>query len=185
MEFLGIGPLELLFIVVIIVVVIGPKDIQRTMRSIGKGLNSLYKSEGWKAFNEVSRELRTLPNRLAREAELEEIQKATGELNQAIASVNSGLSAWTADGKKKPVAPVAPAATPPTQAAAAPPPAAAPAGEGEQAANVGMPGPAGAEPAIQPPVEGSNGAQAPEPASPTPAPTEGGRPESDQPTPNP
>ncbi len=176
MEFLGIGPLELLFIVVIIIVVIGPKDLQRTMRSVGKGLNSLYKSEGWKAFNEVSRELRTLPNRLAREAELEEIQKATGELNQAIASVNSGLSAWTADGKKKPVAP---AATPPTQPALAPAPAAAPAG-GEQPASAQTPGPAGAEATNQPPVEGSNGAQAPAPASPTPAATEAARSESDQ-----
>lgn len=124
MEFLGIGPLELLFIIVIIIVVIGPKDIQRTMRGIGRGLNALYKSDGWKAFNEVSRELRTLPNRLAKEAEIEELHKASKEISQAIATTAPALTAWTtpADGKlinAKAPAPADSAAKP----AEAPPPA--------------------------------------------------------------
>jgi Sec-independent protein translocase protein TatA len=133
MEVLGIGPLELLFIIVIIIVVIGPKDIQRTMRGIGRGLNSLYKSESWKAFNEVSRELRTLPNRLARDAELEELDKASKEITQAIAATTPSLSAWTkpVDGKKiaPPAAPAGEAAKPgnaaepPQEAPAAPEPA--------------------------------------------------------------
>jgi Sec-independent protein translocase protein TatA len=130
MEFLGIGPLELLFIIVIIIVVIGPKDIQRTMRGLGRGLNALYKSDAWRAFNDVSRELRGLPNRLAREAELEELEQASKEINQAIASTTPSLTAWTtpADGKqtiqpppaKKPAAAPAPA-QPPAPAGDSPP----------------------------------------------------------------
>src|SRR3990172_7061428 len=96
MEFLGIGPLELVFILVIIIVVVGPRDIQKTARALGRGLNSLYKSEGWKALNDVSRQLRGLPNRLAREAELEVLQKVTTDVKDTLAAAGPNLTAWTA-----------------------------------------------------------------------------------------
>ena len=97
MEFLGIGPLELLFIIVIIIVVVGPRDIQKTMRSLGRGLNALYKSDLWKVFNEMSKQLQGLPNRLAREAEMEEIRRAAQEVKETVAAANP-LAAWTPDG---------------------------------------------------------------------------------------
>lgn len=98
MEFLGIGPLELLFIILIIIIVVGPSDIAKTARSLGRGLNALYKSEGWKTFNEVSKQFRGLPSRLAREAELEELQKAAQDIKETLAAAAPNLSAWTAAG---------------------------------------------------------------------------------------
>ncbi|MBI4771731.1 MAG: hypothetical protein HY784_15280, partial [Chloroflexi bacterium] len=71
MEFLGIGPLELLLIVLIAVLVVGPRDIEKTARQIGQMLNRLYKSEAWKTLLAATREVQTLPNKLARQAELE------------------------------------------------------------------------------------------------------------------
>jgi Sec-independent protein translocase protein TatA len=73
MDFLGIGVPEILFVLIIAILVIGPKDITKTARTIGRFLNRLYKSDEWRALIEASRTLRTLPNRLAREAELEEL----------------------------------------------------------------------------------------------------------------
>lgn len=98
MEFLGIGPLELVFILIIIIVVVGPRDIQKTARALGRGLNALYKSEGWKAFNEISKQFRNLPHRLARQAELEELQRVKQEVSDVATAVPS-LGAWTAAGK--------------------------------------------------------------------------------------
>lgn len=101
MEFLGIGPLELVFIVVIALIVVGPKDMAKTARTIGRFLNRLYKSEGWRSFLQASRNLRTLPNRLAREAEMEELQQVkqavtdTGrEVAQEIRTVEADLATW-------------------------------------------------------------------------------------------
>jgi Sec-independent protein translocase protein TatA len=84
MEFLGIGPLELAFIILIAVIVIGPRDIGRFSRNAGKFLNRLYRSEEWKALNQASRNLRTLPNRLAREAALDELEKTRQEALKAV-----------------------------------------------------------------------------------------------------
>lgn len=77
MEILGIGMPELVFIIVIVLIVLGPKDMQKAGRTIGKWLRNLVTSDGWKIFQQTSRELRTLPNKLMREAneELNQIGK--------------------------------------------------------------------------------------------------------------
>jgi len=75
MEFLGIGPLELLFIIVIILMIVGPKDVARVSRTIGHALNRLYRSDNYKLIQKASSELRNLPQELMKEANLEELQK--------------------------------------------------------------------------------------------------------------
>ena len=43
MEFLGVGPLELLLIIVIALIVMGPRDMAVAARKVGRFLNQLYK----------------------------------------------------------------------------------------------------------------------------------------------
>lgn len=71
MEILGIGPSELLFIIIIALIVLGPKDMQKAGKTVGRWLNSLVRSDGWKAFQQTSREIRGLPTKLMRDANLE------------------------------------------------------------------------------------------------------------------
>ena len=71
MEFLGIGAPELFFIILIAIIVLGPKDMQKAGRTIGRWLNQLVRSEGWKALQQTSRELRNLPTTLMKEANLD------------------------------------------------------------------------------------------------------------------
>ncbi len=83
MEILGVGPSELIFIIVIALIVLGPKDMQKAGRTIGRWLNQLVRSDGWKAFQQTSREIRNIPTTLMREANMEmaevekELRKAT------------------------------------------------------------------------------------------------------------
>ena len=71
MEILGIGPSELIFIIIIALIVLGPKDMQKAGKTIGQYLSRLVKSDGWKAFQQTSREIRNLPTNLMREANLD------------------------------------------------------------------------------------------------------------------
>jgi Sec-independent protein translocase protein TatA len=68
MEILGVGPSEFIFIVIIALIILGPKDMQKAGKTIGKWLRSVVTSDGWKMFQQTSRELKTLPNRLMRDA---------------------------------------------------------------------------------------------------------------------
>jgi len=100
MEFLGIGPLELLFILLIVVLVFNPKDLAGGAKTIGRTLNRLYKSENYRILQKTSQELRHLPQRLAREANLEEleaqIKKETSTVTATIQSAaETPFQAWT------------------------------------------------------------------------------------------
>lgn len=75
MDLLGVGPLELVFILLIIFLVLGPDDLAATGRKIGRFLNTARKSEFWQGVTEISKEVRSLPNTLMREAQLEETKK--------------------------------------------------------------------------------------------------------------
>jgi len=82
MEILGIGPSELIFIVILALIVLGPKDMQKAGKTIGKWMRQIVTSDGWKMFQQTSRELKTLPNRLMRDAN-EELNQIGKELNNA------------------------------------------------------------------------------------------------------
>jgi sec-independent protein translocase protein TatB len=88
MEILGIGPSELVFIVIIAIIVLGPRDMQKAGRTIGKWLRKVVTSDRWKLFQQTSREIQTLPNRLMREAALDELRQTQQELKQPL-SVDS------------------------------------------------------------------------------------------------
>jgi Sec-independent protein translocase protein TatA len=75
MDFLGIGPLEIIFIVIIVLVIFGPNDLAKTGKAAGKFLRKVVTSPGWQAIQDTSKEIRNLPNRLIREAGLDEIEQ--------------------------------------------------------------------------------------------------------------
>jgi sec-independent protein translocase protein TatB len=79
MEFLGIGPLELAFIILLAIIIFGPKDIVNTSKTVGKSLNKFIRSDTWKTINQTTRELKNLPTRLMRETGLDELEKSTKE----------------------------------------------------------------------------------------------------------
>jgi sec-independent protein translocase protein TatB len=98
MEILGIGPSELLFIIIIALIVLGPRDMQKAGKTVGRWLNNLVQSDGWKAFQQTSREIRSLPTKLMREANMEmheaerDIRKALDEkLNRPASAQNRNL----------------------------------------------------------------------------------------------
>jgi Sec-independent protein translocase protein TatA len=83
MDILGIGPLELIFILIIALIVLGPSDMVKAGRTVGRFLRQVITSSTWRAVTRTSDELRTLPNKLIREAGLDEdfkqIEAATKE----------------------------------------------------------------------------------------------------------
>jgi sec-independent protein translocase protein TatB len=102
MEILGIGPLELLFILLIALIVLGPRDMAKAGKSLGRFLRKIVTSPEWRTVQKASRELRYLPNRLMREAAMEDISKDLsdinkigGQISQEVKSVESDLSSWT------------------------------------------------------------------------------------------
>jgi Sec-independent protein translocase protein TatA len=108
MEILGIGPLEVLFILVIVLIIFGPKDIVKAGKVTGKFLRNIVKSPAWQTVQKTSSDLRNLPNKLIREAGLEEVQEEINqikpltkapdlkkEFQKEFNKIGEGLSTWT------------------------------------------------------------------------------------------
>lgn len=134
MDILGIGPMELVFIVLLALIILGPKDMQKAGRTIGRWLRDLVQSEGWRAFRDTSREIRNLPNRLMREANLEELEKTNQEIKEAIDMRKQGYGTWgnPGTGQKPPQSRPVTGVTDEKRIAPPSEPAPAPTGENEE-----------------------------------------------------
>ncbi len=124
MDFLGIGPLEVIFVLLIALIIFGPKDIARAGRTIGRFLRTVVKSDGWKAFQEASKGMRNLPNTLMREAgiEEEELKRMSGmsALEEATKGLDNKISPWTTPPSEEATQPKTQAGTSPANGESSP-----------------------------------------------------------------
>ena len=111
MELLGIGPLELIFVLLIVLLVLGPDDLVSTGKKIGRFMRTVSRSETWRSIRQTAEDLRRLPTKLMREAEIEsyleehpdlrkksEEQKPTEPKEVSPAdqkALEEGVKAWT------------------------------------------------------------------------------------------
>jgi sec-independent protein translocase protein TatB len=112
MEILGIGASELIFIILIAIIVLGPKDMQKAGKTVGRWLNQFVRSDGWKALQRASKEIRNLPTNLMREANIEELQQMDRDIRENLNSI---------DPRRQPPASSPSPDSPPSNEAATPP----------------------------------------------------------------
>jgi sec-independent protein translocase protein TatB len=91
MDFLGIGPLELIFVILIALIIFGPKDMIKAGKTAGKYLRRLVKSPGWQTFQQASKEMRNLPTKLMREAGMDELEKDINTIRDTTKVEMDGL----------------------------------------------------------------------------------------------
>ncbi len=84
MSFLGIGPMELIFIIIIMILILGPKNMITTAQKLGATMRKIVKSPIWATVMDTSREIREIPTRLIREAGIEEDMKTIRSTTESI-----------------------------------------------------------------------------------------------------
>jgi len=72
MQILGIGPLEFLLIIVLAIIVLGPKGILTAARESGKMIHKLIRSPLWREVVDTSHEMRDLPRKIIQDAGIEQ-----------------------------------------------------------------------------------------------------------------
>jgi Sec-independent protein translocase protein TatA len=79
MSVLGIGGPELILILVLFLLILGPEHAPRVGRALGKQLRALTRSEVWQAVSQMGFSIRNLPQALIKLAEVEELQSQLAE----------------------------------------------------------------------------------------------------------
>jgi Sec-independent protein translocase protein TatA len=98
MNLFGIGIPEILFILFLALLIFGPKDLEKTGRTLGRSLNKLVRSDTWRAIQQTGRELKNLPTRLMRESGMEDMKRMTKTEPQEAASAAKPMEG---EGKEK------------------------------------------------------------------------------------
>lgn len=128
MNILGIGPLELFFILLLALLIFGPKDLEKTGKSIAQSMLKIVRSDTWKTVSQVSRKIKNLPNEMMREAGMEELKQSMAPLAGDLKKLNQpGLNPETEplpapplEGTSK-VTPASPTIAPPEKKIPEPP----------------------------------------------------------------
>ncbi len=116
MKLFNIGIPELIFILIIALIFLGPEGIVKTARSLGRTIRKIIRSPIWSMMIDTQRELREMPTKLVREAGLEEdlaeIRKTTQELKKTSGEIGqiappSAAAGWPPTAYKPAVKPAA------------------------------------------------------------------------------
>lgn len=79
MKIFNVGVLEIFFILLLAMIVLGPKKAVETAGDVGHWIKKLMKSQFWKDLVMTSREIQDLPKKIMDEAE---IQRTIEELDR-------------------------------------------------------------------------------------------------------
>ncbi len=80
MEILGIGLPEMAFVLLIALILLGPKEMLQASRTIGRALRKFVTSPTWQAMRTTGKELQQLPTKMMRESGLEELEQMGKEV---------------------------------------------------------------------------------------------------------
>jgi Sec-independent protein translocase protein TatA len=107
MDILGVGPLELAFLLILAIIILGPAEMLKLGKSAGKFIYKIQTSDMWASIKKVSREISTLPYKLAREAGLEEIEQQLKDQTIGVPFTSNlketNFSSWTTNPEEKPI----------------------------------------------------------------------------------
>lgn len=88
MELFGIGLPEVILILLLALVIMGPRDMTNSARKLARWIYRLFRSPQWREFIGAAKEAREMPRQLIREAGLEEeinMLKQAGQEMRGIA----------------------------------------------------------------------------------------------------
>lgn len=91
MEILNIGAPELLFIILLAFIILGPKRAVELAGQVGRWVRDLVKSPVWKDIVATSKNIKDIPRKIMDEAEIQEtideIERSTREINQEVSDL--------------------------------------------------------------------------------------------------
>ncbi|MCD4753829.1 MAG: twin-arginine translocase TatA/TatE family subunit [Anaerolineaceae bacterium] len=95
MKFFNFGGLEIIFILVIMIIFLGPDQVAKLAKNLGSLIRKITQSEFWGSIWRTSREIRDLPRTLADETGLQErlneIQNSTKGIIADVGQIRKDL----------------------------------------------------------------------------------------------
>lgn len=95
MQLFNVGALELVFILLLAFIVLGPKKAVKAAGEVGQWIKKLISSQFWQDLMTTSKEIQDLPKKVMEEAEIqktiEDLDRSKREFDEIIEESGSGL----------------------------------------------------------------------------------------------
>ncbi len=112
MNFLNIGFPELFFVLIIMLIFLGPERMASNMRSLARFISKVVRSETWRNFFGLYKEIKQYPSQIMKEVKLEELGKELedlqtktkseiNEINQKIMTQENEFNQTVKESKKE------------------------------------------------------------------------------------
>lgn len=88
MKLFNVGALEFLFILLLALIILGPRKTVETAGEVGRWVKKIFSSQFWQDLQATSKEIQDLPKKMMDEAE---IQKTIDELDRSEAALRRGI----------------------------------------------------------------------------------------------
>lgn len=96
MNVLGIGMPELIFVILVALIILGPKDMQKTGKAIGGFLLKIVKSSEWRLVKDTTRTIRTLPSQFMREAS-QDLERVRDDVDLTVSTPGETVGSETGE----------------------------------------------------------------------------------------
>jgi Sec-independent protein translocase protein TatA len=84
MEILNVGFPELFFILVLMLILLGPEGMAKTARTAAREIRKIIRSPLWSELMKTQRDIQDLPQRLVREAGIDDLSNEVRQINQDV-----------------------------------------------------------------------------------------------------
>ena len=98
MELFGVGWIELIVVVVIALIILGPSDMAKMGRTLGRIMRKVVMSPEWRALLAIGTEVKEMPTKLMREAQFDDLTKEIqSELREPLKEIDQSIKNASAD----------------------------------------------------------------------------------------
>lgn len=94
MEIFNIGIVELVFILLLMLVLLGPEGMLKTARNIASLVRKILHSPIWADLMRINQDFQEMPTRLMREAGVDEIKKEIADTERDVRENVRGMYSW-------------------------------------------------------------------------------------------
>lgn len=91
MRFFNIGIREVILLLVIMLILFGPKQMQENARNLAKGIRKFVRSDTWRTFLGLVDDVNTIKDEVIRESGIKEVQDSLRGVNRQLGEMDADL----------------------------------------------------------------------------------------------
>lgn len=95
MRIFNVGVREVILLLVIMLILFGPRQMQENARNLAKGIRKLVRSDTWRTFLGLVDDVNTIKDQVIRESGIQEVQDSLRGVNRQLHEIDGELHGFS------------------------------------------------------------------------------------------